>query len=305
MRGRAPEAAPIVLDQRRVFVLPTRFGFAFAALLLVMLIAAVNYELSLGYALVFLLAGLGIMAILHSFRNLAHLRLSPGRAAPAFAGETARFGLILVNLGSREKPAIRLRLPGQDQVEIDVPARSSVEVQLELPAQSRGWLPLPPVTLQTTYPLGLVRAWAYAAPMMRCLVYPAPAKDATPLPALPGEDTGDASSHAGMEDFAGLRAHQIADPLCHVAWKAAARLEQGPLMTKLFDGAMAQSLWLDWDDLPREFGVETRLSVLARWICEAHEAGIFWGLRLPGAAFSPANGDAHFHACLKALALYG
>ena len=305
LRGRAPEAAPIVLNQRRVFVLPTRFGLAFAALLLVMLIAAVNYDLSLGYALVFLLAGLGIVAIFHSFRNLAHLRVAPGRVAPTFAGETARFGLILSNPGNREKPAIGLRLPGQSQVEIDIPARGSGEAQLELPAQRRGWLPMPPVTLQTSYPLGLIRAWAYAAPMMNCLVYPAPAKVATPLPTMPFDDAGNAGSHAGMEDFAGLRTHQIADSLRHVAWKAAARREQGPLLTKLFDGAMAQSLWLNWDDLPCELDVETRLSVLARWICEANEAGIFWGLCLPGTDLSPANGDVHFHACLKALALYG
>ncbi len=288
-----------------MFVLPTRFGFAFAALLLVMLIAAVNYELSLGYALVFLLAGLGIMAIFHSFRNLARLRISPGRAAPTFAGETARFGLILTNPDNREKYAIRLRLPGRNPVEVDVPAKSCSEVQLELPAQDRGWLALPPMTLQTTYPLGLIRAWAYAAPMMRCLVYPAPSKDALPLPALPFDDAGDAGLNAGMEDFSALRAHQITDPLGHVAWKAAARLEQGPLLTKLFAGAMARSLWLDWDDLPGEFAVEARLSVLARWICEVHEAGILWGLRLPGTTLSPDKGAAHFHASLKVLALYG
>lgn len=305
LRGRAPEAAPIVLEQRRVFVLPTRFGLSFSALLMAMLIGAINYNLSLGYALVFLLAGLGVVAIFHSFRNLAHLRITPGRVEPAFAGETARFKLILANLRAKDRPAIRLRLPGLGRIEIDVPGMASAEAQLELPAQSRGWLTLPPVTLETTYPLGLIRAWAYTAPMMRCLVYPAPADVAAPLPAVPGEAAGGARSHAGMEDFAGLRGHQIADPLRHVAWKAAARLEQGPLMTKLFNGAAAQSLWLDWDDLPSGLGVERRLSLLARWVCDADDAGIFWGLRLPGTTFPPANGDAHFHACLKALALYG
>ncbi len=304
LRGRAPEAAPIVLNQRRVFVLPTRFGLAFAVLLLMMLIAAINYQLSLGYALVFLLAGLGIVAIFHSFRNLAHLRISPGRAAPVFAGETARFELILDNPGSGEKSALRLQLPGRSPVTIDVPARASAIVLLEMPAPSRGWLPLPMVSLQSSFPLGLIRAWAYAAPMLRCLIYPTPAQQARPLPMRPFDGAGAASAHNGMEDFAGLRAHQLSDPISHVAWKTAARLEQGPLLCKQFDAAMARSQWLNWDDLPGELGIEAKLSLLARWICDAHQAGAFWGLSLPGKDFPPAGGDAHFHACLTALALH-
>jgi hypothetical protein len=35
-----------------------------------MLIGAINYNLSLGHALVFLLAGLGLVAMVHTFRNL-------------------------------------------------------------------------------------------------------------------------------------------------------------------------------------------------------------------------------------------
>ena len=45
----------MILTQRRVFVLPTRQGLAYAVSLLVMLVGAINYNLSLGYALVFLL----------------------------------------------------------------------------------------------------------------------------------------------------------------------------------------------------------------------------------------------------------
>jgi hypothetical protein len=37
-----------------VFILPTRAGLAFAVLLLVMLIGALNYSLGLGFALTFL-----------------------------------------------------------------------------------------------------------------------------------------------------------------------------------------------------------------------------------------------------------
>jgi hypothetical protein len=71
MRVRPPEPAPIVLSQRRVYVLPTPAGVAYTMALCVILLGAMNYNLSLGHALVFLLAGLGIVAILHTFRNLS------------------------------------------------------------------------------------------------------------------------------------------------------------------------------------------------------------------------------------------
>ena len=304
LRGRAPEAVPITLTQRRVFVLPTKQGLAYAVSLLVMLIGAINYNLSLGYALVFLLAGLGATTILHTFRNLAQLQIRPGRCTPTFAGEPASFGVVLDNLAQRSRPAVRLRLPGQSPVELEIPESASIEARLEMPSTRRGWLPLPRITLETTYPLGLIRCWGYAAPDLRCLIYPAPARQAPPLPAMPGEEGGATLLATGMEDFAGLRLHQAADPLRHVAWKLAARHEQGPLLTEQFSGAAAHTLWLDWDMLAAFGDCERRISLMTRWLCDVHAAGLAWGLRLPGQELAPAADAAHFHACLKLLALY-
>jgi hypothetical protein len=64
---RAPEPAPIILTQRRVYVLPTAAGLSYGTALIVILLGAMNYNLSLGHALVFLLAGLGVVTILHTF----------------------------------------------------------------------------------------------------------------------------------------------------------------------------------------------------------------------------------------------
>lgn len=304
LRGRPPEPSPVVLTQRRVYVLPTRQGLAFAVALLIMLVAAINYNLSLGYALVFLLAGLGVSAILHTFRNLAYLQIRPGRSAPIFAGEPASFTLLLENLRNVERPGIRIGLLGQSLVDINIPAQGSSEVLLAMPTISRGWLDLPRVTLATVYPLGLIRAWSYAAPELRCLVYPTPAAYSATPPVTIGESGGDAHLASGLEDFSGLRQHQPVDPPRHVAWKAVARQDSSALLTKQFSGAAAQSLWFDWDALPPTLDVEARLSQLTRWICDAHSAGSSWGLRLPDGACGPAADDTHYHACLKRLALY-
>ena len=50
---RDSEPGEVTLTMRRVFIVPTRAGLAFAALLLVMLVGAINYNLGLGFALTF------------------------------------------------------------------------------------------------------------------------------------------------------------------------------------------------------------------------------------------------------------
>ncbi|MBL8488129.1 MAG: DUF58 domain-containing protein [Rhodocyclaceae bacterium] len=304
LRGRPPEPVPIVLDQRRIFVLPTRTGLAFGLSLAVMLIGAINYGLSLGYVLVFLLAGLGISSILQTFRNLSRLSISPGRAEPVFAGDTAQFTLLIADTRDEPRPQLRVLLPDGDGVTVDVGPRGTAEAVLRLPAPRRGWLALPRCTLETVYPLGFVRAWAYAAPDFRCLVYPAPASRPPPMPG-----GGDGAGHAhqgarGTDDFAGLRGHQPADSPRHVAWKVVARRDDGHLVTKLFTGEEAESLWFDWESLPG-VDTETRLSILTRWVCDARDAHLRWGLRLPGIEFMPDSGSGHAVRCLEALALYG
>lgn len=306
LRVRPPEQAPIILSQRRVYVLPTRAGLVFGACLLVMLIGAINYNLSLGHALTFLLTGLGVVAILHAFRNLAGISITPGRAEPVFAGDTAVFQLVMHNPRDETRHGIRLHLPGQADVTIDLPAAGAAIARLPLPTRQRGWQAMPRVTLATSYPLGLIRAWSYAVPEFRCLVYPRPATSVPPLPYGEGQAGGRIANGRGSEDFSGLRGYQAADPLRHVAWKIAARRgADSPLLTKQFAGAASAAVWLDWDALAAGLATEERLSILARWALDAEGDGLTWGLRLPERVFRPASGDRHLHACLQALALHG
>ncbi len=305
LRVRPPEPAPIVLTQRRVYVLPTRAGLAYATALSVILLGAMNYNLSLGHALVFLLAGLGIVAILHTFRNLVLISIRPGRCEPVFAGSPAQFDLVLENQRLDARTSLRLFLNDEAPLEVDIGPHARMVATLNIPAPRRGWLPLPRVTIETTWPLGLVRAWSYAVPDMNCLVYPTPAAKAPPLPWGGESARGSTRDGRGADDFSGLRNHQAADSPRHVAWKAVARQHDGPLLTKLFSGAAAQQLWLDWNALSAAIDTEQRLSILARWMIDADAAGLAWGLRMPAVRLPPDNGPAQLGAGLRALALYG
>ena len=54
IRSRRIDGGPVVLDRKRIYILPTRRGLLFAVFLLVMLLGSINYALSLGFVLTFL-----------------------------------------------------------------------------------------------------------------------------------------------------------------------------------------------------------------------------------------------------------
>ncbi len=302
-RLRGPEASPVVLVQRRVFILPTRTGLAYAGLLFLMLIGAINYGLSLGFALVFLLVGLGLVAMLHTFRNLLGLEISAGRAEPVFAGDRARFVLHLRNRRRGGRLALCLGLDGEAASCTDLAAEAVADIGLGLAARRRGWLRPGRIRVETRYPLGLVRAWSLVEPNMRCLVYPRPEAVAPPLPPAGSDAFGEARGSQDEEDFAGLRDYRPGDSPSRMAWKAAAR-GQSPL-TKLFDGVGGGPLWLDWNSLPGGMETEARLSRLTRWLLDAQTRGLACGLRLPGREIPLGRDARHFESCLEALALHG
>ncbi len=298
-----PEAAPIRLGQRRIFVLPTAVGLFFAATLLTMLLTSMNYGLSLGYGLTFLLGGIAIASIVHAFRNLLHLSLSPGRAGPVFRGETAQFPFFIDNPRSARRPALRLRGSGGETV-FDLAPATATSVTLPCPALRRGIFTPGRTVLETTWPLGLIRAWSVFVPQMDCLVYPTPEADAPPLPTQGAGGTHEGrAGKEGDDDFDGLRPWRMADSPRHIAWKVFAR--GGPLMTRQFSGSSGGELLLDWAALPAVLDGERRLSRLTAWVLAAERSGVNFALTLPGAAVPPGRGPAHTHACLRLLALYG
>lgn len=298
----APDAAPVTLTQRRIYVLPTRAGLIFALMLGVMLLGSINYANSMGFVLTFLLGSLGLVSILHTWRNLARLTVRAGRSTPVFAGQDARFEVCLDNAGVLHRYAIGLKAGDAVAETIDLAPQTSICLGFIVPATQRGLLQAPSFTLATTFPLGLFRAWTHLDLDMRCLVYPHPASEALPLPVARADAGSGRSNGEGHEDFAGLRTWHAGESLRQVAWKAVAR-EQG-MLAKQFSGEAQQDVRLDWDMLPG-FDAEARLSRLTRWVLDADAAAQRYGLYLPGRTLAPGTGEDHRRQCLEALALFG
>lgn len=303
-RARFPERPPLVLVQRRIFILPSRTGYFFALVLVLLLIASINYSLSLGYLLTFLLAGMGGIAMLHTFRNLLRLSISPGKVEPVFAGETAHFSIVLAN------PALPRFAIGIKRAQVaaaepefgDANERTSTTFQIPMMAAKRGHLKCGRLEIFTEYPVGLFHAWSYVDFGMTCLVYPKPDPGAGALPLdMRGRGEGNVPV-GGDEEFQSLRAYRAGDTPRQIAWKALAR-GQG-LLAKEFGSTASADLWLDYDAL-QGLPMETRLGRLTWWVMEAERTRMPYGLKLGGIRVRPTLGTTHRDHCLQALALYG
>lgn len=292
---------PIALDKRRVYILPGKMGFIFAAMLLAILLASMNYGNSMGFALTFLLASLGLVTMHHCHGNLTGTVVQAIGAQPVFAGEDAIFEILLQNTEHSAKYDLRGESSDYLGTSTDLATDQSGTIRLSIPTSKRGRLRLRRFAVSTRFPLNLFRSWSWIHQPADCLVFPRPAA-AAPLPVRQSGSQYDALAGGdGADDFSGLRSFQPGDSPRHIAWKALAREQE--MLVKQFSGGAAQQLWLDWD-LAGPGDDETRLSLLCRWILAANAAGKLFGLRLPGTEIPPASGDEHQLICLSALALY-
>jgi uncharacterized protein (DUF58 family) len=299
-RRQGEDTHTVELGRQRIYILPTRFGAVFGVMTFAMLLGSINYGASLGFALTFLLAGVGLVVMHHCHNNLLGMRVKFLGAAPVFAGERAEFRVGVGNTGNAPRYEIELMHGGHRAGPVDVAPGATQVLRLGLDTERRGWATLNRFGVETRHPGRLLRAWTWIHMDARCLVYPRPSAPGRPLP----DGAGFGSKGVRIvsdEDFAGLRAAAPGDPPQRIAWKAYART--GELMTKQFAAGDGAPCLLDWDMLP-ELDVEARLSQLARWCLDAETEGRALGLSLPGVRVAAASGAEHVATCLAALALF-
>ena len=306
--SRLPVADQHQTGQRNIYIVPTAGGLFFAVVLLVLLVASINYQLSLGYALTFLLAGSALASMHMTHGTLRGLQMHLHTSGPAFAGGHTDIDITITNPGS-ERHGIGLGWRnGPERAWTDLPARGTSTLRLQLPLQRRGWQGVPTLVAETRFPMGLFRAWTVWRPAARVLAWPQPETSAPPLPAREAGQTSEISrsptpSSEGVA-FDGVRPWRRGDTLRQVAWKKVAHT--GQLISRDREASAQRDLWLDESAARTPDGdPERRLSRLTAWVLEADRAGLAVGLRLGGREWAPDAGESHRRALLNALGSWG
>ncbi len=289
------------LNPRQIYILPTRWGILYAVMLVLLLVGSINYSISLGYYVTFLLASLGNMAMLHTWRNLVHLQVSVLPTQPVFAGAVAYVSIQLQDTKNRARYAIAAQLENNTIVTHDITSSNSQVFLLPLKTQHRGWQVLPRIKLHTEFPLSLFHAWAYVESPQQVLIYPKPSDSniAPPITSA-GQNGGKNMIARGDEDFDGHRTYQIGDAPSRVDWKASSK--GIGMLSKQYRGNGSTILLLDWE-MTSGLDFEARISQMTRWVIDAHAAKQRFGFKLPNLTLPPNSGEAHYHETLQALAL--
>ena len=302
LEKRLPRVASAFLNTRSLFVFPSRAGLSFLLVIALLWLLATNYENNIVFALGALLGAMLVVAIFHSFANLAGLSVRVREFGNGFPGDLLKVEVELSQRNGRLRDNILLAFPESTPVQVALAkGDSSTVATLYVPARYRGKRRLQRLTVETTFPIGLVRTWTHILLEGYGVVYPRPMAGIPQAAGDEGESTGVEKAMSGHDDFAGLQAYRPGESPGRIAWKQLAR-EQG-LFSKQFSEPPADPQWLDWQHYPG-LDREARLSRLCFAVLESSRDSTPYGLRLPGYESTLGSGFAHRERLLTALALF-
>ncbi len=295
-------SGPVALHNRRLYILPTRFGYLYAVMLFILLLAAINYQNSMAYAMTFLLTALGIISLWKTHNNLLGLSVSLMRPAPVFAGDELTLEYHLDNPNKATRFAVGIQYEGEAPVYARVNAESSGLLKLTLASTRRGRFKSAGVTIFTRYPTGLFHAWGLLRFDREILIYPKPHFDVRLEQSLSANYDGQATvDTTDGDDFAGLREHREGESLRHISWKAYA---QGRgMLTKTFQGQASPSLTIRWQDMTSP-SPEGKLSQMTALVVHANQQGRKYAVTLPNNETRLDDGPTHYAHCLRLLTLF-
>jgi uncharacterized protein (DUF58 family) len=290
------ENLPIKLGRKRIYTLPTGAGWMLAGLLLICVLASLNYNSNVGLGFGLLLVSAALTALVACHQRLDGLEIIEVVGEPGHAGD-----VVMVRVVVRTQPGnhgLILRADNS-QTTFEVDAQGRGVARLELPAKQRGAWVLPRLAIATRQPLGVSTAWAWFwARGAKVLVWPALETEQAPLPPMSDGERQARNSQTHNQDVRSLRPYRPGDSIRQIAWKQSARLAT-PVVREY--ERPAGHATIDWATLSH-LGPEKRLSRIATWVVEAERCGRATHLRLPGRQLGPRRGESHKRACLDALA---
>ena len=288
---------PLEIGNRRIYVLPTRFGLFVAAALLAMTLGGLNFNNNAALLLVFLLISLCNNALIAGHLSLLGLRVNLQAPAPVFAGQQLQLALHLQQ--SRNGAAKPYRIAFKDNALDTAIGAWPSQCLLGIETQRRGRFSIERIAVSSLQPLGLATAWCYLNIRDRYWVCPTPRGRPLQPQYHAADGSGGRNSRQLSDQPHHLREYVSGDSRKQIAWKASARI--GTLQVREYEQAQAGDLLLDWHSLTG-LDREARLSQLCLWLIQAEQKNLRYALQLPSRLLAADSGSEHQRRCLEALA---
>lgn len=289
------------LGLRNLYIVPTRFGWLWLAVLLLLQIVAIQLGSNGPLLLSDLMLGLFLLALHLTHFNLQGVELAVADPLPGFAGAELTYPLQLRCPARSE--GLRLRFAGSQPLHLPVLQRGEHRLPVPWSPPCRGLQTPGILRIATTAPLGLFICWSRWQPPVPQLVYPA--RREGPVRVLPesaerprSEQADPAQASPGSDHWWDLQPHRPEDGVSRLAWKLVA---QGRGHHAKVFRAPADQLPLLAPDPAVPF--EQALEHLSARICRLHAQGRAYGLVLPGERIPAGQGLAQRERALAALAM--
>lgn len=291
------DAMPLEIGNRRIYVLPTRFGLFVAIALLAMTLGGLNFNNNAALLFAFLLIGLCNNALIAGHLSLLGLHIRLQAPEPVFAGQPLQLGIALQQSRNHAAKPYRIGFKG-NAIDTAIGAEAS-QCLLGIETQRRGRFLIDRISIATLQPLGLAKAWCYVNVQDSVWVYPAPQGRPLQPQYQAADGSGGRNSRLLSDQPHHLRDYVSGDSRKQIAWKASART--GVLQVREYEQAQAGDLLLDWHALTG-MDTEARLSQLCLWLIQAEQKSLRYALHLPGLRIAAGCGVVHQRHCLEALA---
>lgn len=289
----------------RVYIIPTKFGAAFAAGAFFMILIGSAYENNLVNLLGFFMMAILFTAMIATHNNIKGIKIARVEAVQGFAGEHFPVSIVVHNSEKSVKSNCDFTVRGYKKIaQYDaravIPPEGDARLLASFESPERGVHPLRRFALSTTAPFGLFYAWQFQPSDANAIIYPkrqgdlAWSEDA-------GAVTGQINRTNGAEDYKEHRTYQIGDNLKRADWKAYARGRA--LLIKDYDEPSGQGLYFDFQRLTL-LDDERRLEQLTKWVDLAIQRGQPFTLSLPGKTLGPDKGLVFAHRAWGELARF-
>lgn len=296
---RMPAQNQHTLDQRSIFIFPSRFGCIYLFVCIFLYTLGTNYQNNLILLLTFTLIGFFITSIIYSYGNLSGLTVKSAQVAPMYATESATIALYLSNCINRNELIFSFK--HQLPTTLDL-AKEQDKIKVPFKPLARGKTDPQRVTIISYFPLGLLRCWTHLDMNIELIVYPEPIDDHVPLLTIDDSSEQQQRNRMELNEFEGIRDHIAGESLSRISWKHVARNQQ-KLVSKHFSDVDTTPKWLALSHVAGD-NLEERLSKLTFAIDHHTHNQATFGLILDNQTIAPDSGEQHRHTCLEALALY-
>ena len=299
LKKRMPANNQHTLNQRSIFIFPSRFGFMYLFVCIFLYTLGTNYQNNLILLLTFTLIGFFITSIIYSYGNLSGLTIKSSQVPAMYANESSFIPLYLSDCVNRNELTFNFKQQHGSTLEI---AKEQDKVQVPFKPLTRGKVNPERVTIISYFPLGLLRCWTVLDMNIELIVYPEPLDDHVPLLTIDDGQEQQNKSRMQLNEFEGIKDHIAGESLSRISWKHVARNQQ-KLVSKHFSDVDSTPKWLALSHV-RGDDIEQRLSKLTYAIDHYTQEQATFGLLLDNQTIAPDSGEKHRQTCLEALALY-